>query len=392
MSDKNRAKKFGEVLTPAVLVSEMLDTLPAEIWKDPNLTWCDNSCGKGAFLLEIKRRLLDFHSEQHIIDKMLFGFDIQADNVEATKAALGLDADAPNIVCADYLALAGRSFDVVAMNPPYNRDKSAKKKGNTTSPLWESFVEKAISELRPGGFLVAVHPPLWRKPEHRLLNLFQANQVLSLRMIGFKESKKLFGCGTKVDFYCLQKAAPTRKTVVVDELGVRSDIFLGGIPFLPNGKIVETLGLFSTDRETTFDVLYNCKYHHHSCKFLSVEKDEQHTLPCVYLANNKGVVYRWASQDLGHFGVSKAIIPMGSYRPIWDGNGSLGMCEVAFGVLTEDKGVFDALCSEPFKAMIKHCTWKTFQLDWKMFRYLRKDFANLLLGEGARADLITKNH
>jgi len=77
----DRVKKFGEVFTPPELVNEILDKLPKEIWADPDKKWLDPTCGDGVFLREIKKRLLKHHKESHILKNMLFGVDIQEDNI-----------------------------------------------------------------------------------------------------------------------------------------------------------------------------------------------------------------------------------------------------------------------------------------------------------------------
>jgi len=43
-------KTMGEVMTPIELVEEMLDTLPYEVWTNPNLKWLDPCNGVGTFL------------------------------------------------------------------------------------------------------------------------------------------------------------------------------------------------------------------------------------------------------------------------------------------------------------------------------------------------------
>lgn len=78
---KERRKETGEDFTPEELVNEILDKLPANIWKDPTKTWLDPTAGNGNFLVEVKRRLIDAgHSEQHIFDNMIFGVDLMPDN------------------------------------------------------------------------------------------------------------------------------------------------------------------------------------------------------------------------------------------------------------------------------------------------------------------------
>lgn len=114
LSKDEKKKQFGEVFTPPELVNEILDQLPSDIWSDPTKTWLDNSCGAGAFLMEVKRRLMvgltDWEAdpikrEAHILDKQLYGVELQADNWRTCRMNLGLTATGNdgNIVCADGL-------------------------------------------------------------------------------------------------------------------------------------------------------------------------------------------------------------------------------------------------------------------------------------------------
>lgn len=114
LTKQEKKKQFGEVFTPKQLVDEMLDQLPTELWSDPNKTWLDNSCGEGAFLIEVKQRLMRglaqwqpdaVQREQHILHKQLFGVELQQDNWQRCRTNLGLSATGNdgNIVCADGL-------------------------------------------------------------------------------------------------------------------------------------------------------------------------------------------------------------------------------------------------------------------------------------------------
>lgn len=114
LSKEEKKKQFGEVFTPSELVNEILDQLPKEIWHDPNKTWLDNSCGAGAFLVEVKRRLMEglaewqpdpVAREAHILDKQIYGVELQPDNWRTCRKNLGLSetGNDGNIVCADGL-------------------------------------------------------------------------------------------------------------------------------------------------------------------------------------------------------------------------------------------------------------------------------------------------
>ena len=99
LSKQAKQKQFGEVFTPPDLVNEILDKLPSNIWCNPDKTWLDNSCGDGAFLVQVKRRLMeglcewepdDKKREAHILDKMIYGVELQHDNWQKCRINLGL--------------------------------------------------------------------------------------------------------------------------------------------------------------------------------------------------------------------------------------------------------------------------------------------------------------
>jgi type I restriction-modification system DNA methylase subunit len=114
LSKDEKKKQFGEVFTPPELVNEILDQLPPEIWRDPAKTWLDNSCGAGAFLIQVKQRLMvglaewepDAEKrEQHILHNQIYGVELQADNWQSCRQRLGLTptGNDGNIVCTDGL-------------------------------------------------------------------------------------------------------------------------------------------------------------------------------------------------------------------------------------------------------------------------------------------------
>ena len=74
-----------EVFTPPKLVNQILDTLPQELFKNPNTKFLDPCCKSGVFLREIAKRLIDgLENEipdlekrtEHIFKNQLFGIAI----------------------------------------------------------------------------------------------------------------------------------------------------------------------------------------------------------------------------------------------------------------------------------------------------------------------------
>lgn len=75
-----RISQTGEVFTPISLVNEILDKLPPKLFTDPTKTFLDNSCGEGAFLVEVlKRKLANGHSPEQAL-QTIFGVELMPDN------------------------------------------------------------------------------------------------------------------------------------------------------------------------------------------------------------------------------------------------------------------------------------------------------------------------
>ena len=99
----DRVDSTGEVFTPPWLVEEMIDAYPIEDLKDPNSTFLDNSAGAGNFLVGLKTRLLQYHSEEHILNNMLYGVEYMEDNHKELCNRLGVSTTHPHYDCADAL-------------------------------------------------------------------------------------------------------------------------------------------------------------------------------------------------------------------------------------------------------------------------------------------------
>ena len=110
--DRLRVKETAEVFTPTLLVQEMLDNLPQELFEDTTKTFLDPSCGDGQFLSEVVIRKMERSGctlEQAL--STTYGVELMEDNVKLCKERLAgpnptqeiLDILDKNIVCADAL-------------------------------------------------------------------------------------------------------------------------------------------------------------------------------------------------------------------------------------------------------------------------------------------------
>ena len=98
-----RIKETQEVFTPKELVERMIDDIPLSTLQDPNSTFIDNSAGCGNFIVALKERLCLYHSEEHVIDNMLYAVELMEDNHKELCQRLGIPTSHPHYVCHDAL-------------------------------------------------------------------------------------------------------------------------------------------------------------------------------------------------------------------------------------------------------------------------------------------------
>jgi hypothetical protein len=99
---EERIGQTGEVFTPMELCFEIIDSyIPIEDLQNPESTFIDPAAGNGNFIVAIKERLLQYHSEQHVVDSMIYAVELMEDNHREMCERLCVDVNHPHIVCAD---------------------------------------------------------------------------------------------------------------------------------------------------------------------------------------------------------------------------------------------------------------------------------------------------
>ena len=365
---KNEKKLNAEIATPKELRVQMVDKVPESFWKNPSHKVLESSVGKIGFLNEIIDKfmvglesVIPYANERykHIVEKCVYFSDKNQCNIHIVKAILDpenaykLNVNVGDTVDDDMKffnglseALPPNDFDLVIQNPPYN-DSSGNKGANHT--LWDKFTVKAIeSWLKPGGYLVAVHPGNWRQGNSEVFPLFKEKQLCYLEIHNSTDGQKTFKCGTSYDWYLLENTSRYTKTTVVGEDDVRSEIDMGDWTFLPNMMHDYIKGLMTNDVTNRLDITRDRSVYGTDNKkgLVSKEKTDKYCYPLINSIKKDGSIdFRYTCDDtraakgqLPQFGRTKFIFCNGAgcYK---DMTGDIGFTEWGFAIYDTPENV-----------------------------------------------------
>ncbi len=106
----DRIKETGEVFTPESLCDDMVADIPVETLRNPDSKFLDNSAGCGNFLVALRNKLLEYHSEEHILNHMLYAVELMPDNHKEICERLGVSTDHPHYLCGSGLDAGNYTF------------------------------------------------------------------------------------------------------------------------------------------------------------------------------------------------------------------------------------------------------------------------------------------
>ena len=395
-------KENGEVFTPMTLVSEMLDKLPIEVWKNKNLKWLDPCCGMGNFPIAVYLRLMKElpikdmkERKKHILENMLYMSELNKKNVLVCKQIFDINNEYKlNIYEGDSLKVDYnkefkiKQFDIIIGNPPYNAS-GTKATGNT---IWQLFVNNSIILLKPDGYICFVHPNGWRKPnteKGKLYGLFKRmtteNIILYLEIHDAKDGMKQFNCGTRYDWYILQKKKnENHKTKIIDQNNVLYEINLNKYNWLANCELELIDKLIANENEEKCNVLYTRNNYASDKKWTSNIETKEFKYPVLHSTPKNKPRFIWSNtNNNGHYGIKKVIFGYsGMNNPIIDIDGKYALSECAIGIVINNendaKKLSNFLISNIFLKILKACLWSSFRIEWGLFKDLKKNFYELL--------------
>lgn len=251
-----------EVFTPPSVVNQMLDMLPAELFRSSTTTFLDPVSKSGVFLREIAKRLMAGLAEEipdkqeranHIFTRQLFGLSITELTALISRRSVYCSkrADGRYSLCTDFKDNQGNiryrpmehtfmggkcrycgaaenvfgknvrgdleshayefihtdnpeklfpkmKFDVIIGNPPYHLNDGGQAASDAAMPIYQRFIEKAI--LMQPRFLTMIIPAKWMVGG-RGLNNFRKRMMDDVHLKYIYDFENSFDCfpGVHID-------------------------------------------------------------------------------------------------------------------------------------------------------------------------------------------------
>jgi hypothetical protein len=261
------------------------------------------------------------------------------------------------------------NFDVIFGNPPYQPPSNGKKGGKS---LWPAFVEKSIGHLKVDGYLVFVHPALWRKPENELHTLMFGKQFHYLSIHSKQEGDKVFHATTRYDWYVLQNTSPTFPTPVHFDDGVTSSLMITpALPFIVNhgGDVMEKMRMKSPFGFLKTEM--SCEGHTQR-DYIRKACNTEYIFPVVNSSSKvRGINLAWSSKALKHQYTPKVIFSNGEViQPFYD-SGKFGTTQggIYIPVSSEQEGqkVVRYLKSKLVYYIVAATKWSNFETNKQIF-------------------------
>ena len=229
--DKSTYKSSNDEPTPIDCISEMISKVPIELWKKTDLSIADICCGNGNFHIPILFELLKYHDKKTILEKIVSFNDINESRLENVRKVFcndkyklqitnrnyieGGDRDDSNEDESDSDSNGGdseRKHDLIVANPPYAKLLENGKRASKNHNLIKDFIEKALSNLKPNGYLLFITPDNWMSYADRnlLIKIITGLQIIHLDI---HTAKKYFKkIGSSFTWYIIQNC-PSYKNI-----------------------------------------------------------------------------------------------------------------------------------------------------------------------------------
>jgi adenine-specific DNA-methyltransferase len=194
--DKSTYKTSNDEPTPIGCISEMISKIPIDLWKKTDLRILDPCCGNGNFSIPILFELMKYHEKKTILEEMIEFNDINDSRLENVRKVFCGDVYNLQISNHDFIEFDNKKkYDLIVANPPYAKILENGKRASKNHNLIKIFIEKALSQLKPNGYLLFITPDNWMSYADRnvLILILTSLQIIHLDIHSAKKYFKKIG-------------------------------------------------------------------------------------------------------------------------------------------------------------------------------------------------------
>ena len=194
--DKNTYKSSNDEPTPIDCISEMISKIPEDLWEKADLSILDPCCGNGNFSIPILFKLLKFHDKQKILEDILEFNDINENRLENVRNIFCGNKYKLQISNNDFITFNNKKkYDLIVANPPYAKLLENGKRSSKNHNLIKDFIEMALKQLKPNGYLLFITPDNWMSYADRniLIEVITSLQIIHLDIHSAKKYFKKIG-------------------------------------------------------------------------------------------------------------------------------------------------------------------------------------------------------
>lgn len=224
-TDKSTYKSSNDEPTPIDCITEMISKIPDELWKRNDLSILDPCCGNGNFSVPILFQLLKYHTKQTILEQILEFNDINTSRLDNVRNVFCSEKYKLQITNHDFITHVSsndKKYDLIVANPPYAKLLENGKRASKNHNLIKDFIQKALSLLKPNGYLLFITPDNWMSYADRnsLIGIITSLQIIHLDI---HTAKKYFKkIGSSFTWYIIQNC-PFYKNINVSGVWKRKE-------------------------------------------------------------------------------------------------------------------------------------------------------------------------
>jgi len=194
--DKSTYVSSNDEPTPMECICEMIRKIPTELWSRRDLSILDPCCGNGNFSIPIFFELLKYNDKKTIVEQILEFNDINESRLDNVRSVFCGETYPLQITNHDFITFnSSKKYDLIVANPPYAKLLVNGKRASKNHNLIKDFIEKALSQLKPNGYLLFITPDNWMSYADRnvLIEILTSLQIIHLDIHSAKKYFKKIG-------------------------------------------------------------------------------------------------------------------------------------------------------------------------------------------------------